>query len=93
MCLIFEQIVLLQGTPTTGKLRKMGKDYQKDKNKKRLFLIINATKFASGNNEALLGVIRITGYLGKKLIWIWDIWGENCRDEGYLENRTGIIVI
>ena len=74
---LLTQIVLLQGTPTTGKPRKMGKDYQKDKNKKRLFLIINATKFASGNNEALLVVSRITGYLGKKLIWIWDIWGEN----------------
>ena len=47
------QIVQLQGTTTMGKLRKMGRDYQKDKNKKRLFLIINATKFASGNTEAL----------------------------------------
>ena len=64
------QIVQLQYTATTGKLRKMGRDYQKDKNKKRLFLLINATKFASGNNEALLGVIRNTGYLGnKKLIF------------------------
>ena len=52
----------------------MGRDYQKDKNKERLFLIINATKFASGNNEALSRVIRNTGYLGKKLIGIWDIW-------------------
>ena len=36
---------------------------------------MNATKLSSGNNEALLGVIRNTGYLGKKLIGIWDIWG------------------
>ena len=39
--------------------------------------MINATKFANGNNEALLGVIGNTGYLGKKFIVIWDIWGEN----------------
>ena len=68
------QIVQLQWTTTTDKHWKMGRDYQKDKNKERLFLIINATKFASRNNEALSGVIRNTGYLGKKLIGIWDIW-------------------
>ena len=37
----------------------------------------DTTKFASGNNETLLEVFRNTGYLGKKLIGIWDIWGEN----------------
>ena len=53
----------------------MGRDYQKDKsivylqvicckNRKRLFHIVNATKFANGNNEALLGVISDMGYLG-----------------------------
>ena len=37
--------------------------------------IINATKFANGNNEALLGVTGNSGYLGKKtLIGIWNIY-------------------
>ena len=44
--------------------------------RKRLCLINTGTKFGNGNNEALLGVIRNTGYLRLKLIGIYYIWGE-----------------
>ena len=55
------QIVQLLWTSTPVKLGKMERNSQKDNLK--LFvvkiLIINVTKFASANNEAILQVIRI----------------------------------
>ena len=55
------QIVQLQRTSTPVKLGKMERNSQKDNLKLFLVktLIINVTKFASANNEAILRVIRI----------------------------------